>query len=57
MRWIGFSGGIFLGTFLGLIIGLFLGVQLGHVNADIDFCADSTSPRYIYADDVRNDVC
>jgi len=43
--------------FLGLIIGLFLGTQLGGVNADIDFCADGNSPRYIDADDVRNDVC
>ena len=57
MQWIRFSTGILLGTFLGLIIGLLLGVQLGGMNADIDFCADSTSPRYIYADDVRNDVC
>ena len=57
MRWVRFSGGIFLGTFLGLIIGLLLGVQLGGMNADIGFCVDSTSPRYIYADDVRNDVC
>ena len=52
-----FSTGILLGTFFGLIIGLFWGVQLGELNADIDFCTDGTSPRYIYADDVRNDVC
>ena len=57
MQWIRFNTGIFLVTFFGLIIGLLLGVQLGGMNADIDFCADSTSPRYIYADDVRNDVC
>ena len=57
MQWIRFSTGILLGTFLGLIIGLILGVQLGDVNADIDFCADGTSPRYVCADDVRKDVC
>ncbi len=39
------------------MLGLFLGVSLGGLNAEIDFCADSTSGRYIFDESVRRDVC
>ena len=38
-------------------LGLFLGVSLGGLNAEINFCADSTSGRYIFDESVRRDVC
>ena len=57
MRWINFGAGLLFGVILGATSGLIFGVQLGDVNADIDFCADSGSPRYIYDDLVRRDVC
>lgn len=36
--------------------GLFPGVSLGGLNTEIDFCADSTSERYIFDESVRRDV-
>ncbi|MDA7426718.1 hypothetical protein [Thalassococcus lentus] len=42
-------------AFFGL--GLTVGISLGSLNAEIDFCADSTSGRYIFDDSARRDVC
>ena len=38
-------------------VGLFTGLSLGGLNAEIDFCADSTSGSYIFDESVRRDVC
>ena len=57
MRWISLIGGILIGAFGGFSLGLILGVGLGHANANIDFCADSTSGRYIESESARRSVC
>lgn len=45
------------GLVVGLVLGLIWGLGLGDTNAHIDFCADSTSGRYIIIESLRRDVC
>ncbi|CUH77472.1 hypothetical protein TRM7557_01390 [Tritonibacter multivorans] len=38
-------------------IGLFVGTGLGDLNAEIDFCSDSTSSRFIANYEARKQAC
>ena len=57
MRWIRFGGGLAVGLAIGLLIGGVIGALLGDVNAEIDFCADDGTLRYIHDEAARKQSC
>ena len=52
-----FLGGLVVGGLFSGVVGGIAGFELGDLNAEIDFCADSTAGRYIKDDRARSDAC
>ena len=52
-----FLGGLVFGALFGGLVGGIAGLELGDLNAEIDFCTDSTADRYIKDDRARRDAC
>jgi len=46
-----------LGVFLGLFLSFWLGVAFGDINAEIDFCLDDGSTRFIEDEAARDWSC
>ena len=57
MRFLSFLGGFLIGGILFLVLGLALGMDVGQMNAEIDFCTDVSSARYISDETLRAMSC
>ena len=54
---VSFVGVLVVGAVVGGLVGGIVGIQPGDLNAEIDFCTDSTAGRYIKDDRARSDAC